>query len=103
GTTVPHTAKSGVPPLTRSTIACATGTDSSIASSLLSAPSTLAKGVRTPQASQTSVTELELCMGDSCCDGWKSTQGAPAAAGFSIPLWYPPGFSFADKSLAVAG
>src|SRR6185503_9485414 len=53
GTTAPHTAKSGLP-FSRSTMCRATGTDSSIASSAFSAPSTLAKGVRTPDASQTS-------------------------------------------------
>ncbi len=54
GTTMPHTAKSGLPPFKRSTMWRATGTDSSMASRLPSGPSTLANGVRTPAASQTS-------------------------------------------------
>ena len=54
GTTTPHTAKSGLPPFSRSTMWRATGTESSMASKAASAPSTLAKGVRTPAASQMS-------------------------------------------------
>src|SRR5580693_7851009 len=54
-TTEPQTAKSGVAPRSCAAIACATGTDKAMASSLLSAPSTLAKGVLTPAASQTSL------------------------------------------------
>src|SRR6185436_11141177 len=54
GTTAPHTAKSGLPPFSRPTMWRATGTDSSMASRPASAPSTLAKGVRTPDANQTS-------------------------------------------------
>src|SRR5262245_48657564 len=54
GTTTPHTAKSGLPPSSAATMWRATGTDSSMASSVASAPSTLANGVRTPAASQMS-------------------------------------------------
>ena len=54
GTTTPHTAKSGLPPLSWSTMCRATGTESSMASKAASGPSTLAKGVRTPAASQIS-------------------------------------------------
>ena len=54
GTTTPHTAKSGLPPLSSATMWRATGTESSMASKAASAPSTLANGVRTPDASQTS-------------------------------------------------
>ena len=54
GTTTPHTAKSGLPPLSSPTMWRATGTESSMASKAASAPSTLAKGVRTPAASQMS-------------------------------------------------
>src|SRR3546814_643079 len=54
GTTLPQIAKSGTTPPARCSIACATGTDRPIASSLDNAPSTLANGVRTPAASQMS-------------------------------------------------
>ena len=54
GTTTPHTAKSGLPPLSSATMWRATGTESSMASKAASGPSTLAKGVRTPAASQMS-------------------------------------------------
>src|SRR5580698_7712675 len=52
GTTLPHTAKSGLPPLSSPTMCLTTGTDIAMASSPASGPSTLAKGVRTPAASQ---------------------------------------------------
>src|SRR4051794_18314021 len=52
GTTLPHTAKSGLPPDNRPTMCLTTGTDIAMASSPASGPSTLANGVRTPQASQ---------------------------------------------------
>ena len=55
GTTAPQTAKSGRPRFSNPTIWRATGTESSIASRSAKAPSTLAKGVRTPEATQTSV------------------------------------------------
>ena len=54
GTTLPHTTKSGRPPLTRSIMWQTTGTDSAKASAPASAPSTFANGVRTPAASQIS-------------------------------------------------
>src|SRR5262249_22691820 len=54
GTTVPQTAKSGAPPRSWLTMWRTTGKESSMASSRLSGPSTLAKGVLTPAASQTS-------------------------------------------------
>src|SRR3546814_490918 len=54
GTTLPQIAKSGTTPPARCSIACATGTDRPIASSLDNEPSTLANGVRTPAASQMS-------------------------------------------------
>src|SRR5262249_27654847 len=60
GTTLPQTAKSGVAP-PRSAIMClTTGTESAIASSLASGPSTFANGVRTPHASQMSVCRRSL-------------------------------------------
>jgi hypothetical protein len=56
GATVPQTMRSGrVPAGSCAAIACATGTESSTASSVRSAPSTRAKGVRTPLTSQVSM------------------------------------------------
>ena len=54
GTTVPHTAKSGIAPCSSPSMWRTTGTESPIASSAASGPSTFANGVRTPAASQTS-------------------------------------------------
>jgi len=50
--TAPHTAKSGVAPRSKSIIRRTTGTDREMASNVRSAPSTFAKGVLTPEASQ---------------------------------------------------
>jgi hypothetical protein len=60
GTTLPQTAKSGFAPFSRPTIWRTTGTESAMASKLPKAPSTLAKGVRTPATSQISGIEFRL-------------------------------------------
>jgi hypothetical protein len=52
GTTLPQITRSGAAPPSWSTIWRATGTDSAIASNLAKAPSTFAKGVRTPEINQ---------------------------------------------------
>ena len=54
GTTFPQTAKSGLPPWSNPTMCLTTGTDNAMASNPPSGPSTFAKGVRTPAASQMS-------------------------------------------------
>jgi len=81
GTTAPQTVKSGCAPPSCPTIWRTTGTESSIASKDASGPSTLAKGVRTPAASQISRLEELRMMGSRIGEGMRVTGEVGAKAG----------------------